>query len=35
LKVFKDLFDTQPKSKKVDLQLKLLKKKLTMYVELQ
>jgi hypothetical protein len=29
LKVFKDLFDTQPESKKVDLQLKLLQQKLT------
>jgi hypothetical protein len=29
LKVFKDLFDTQPKSKKFDLQLKLLQQKLT------
>lgn len=28
LKTFKDLFDTQPKSKKVDLQLKLLQQKL-------
>jgi hypothetical protein len=29
LKVFKDLFDTQPESKKVDLQLKFLQQKLT------
>jgi uncharacterized protein YbcC (UPF0753/DUF2309 family) len=29
LKKFKDLFDTQPESKKVDLQLKLLQQKLT------
>eukprot|EP00253_Pinus_taeda_P013735 PITA_13735 len=29
LKFFKDLFDTQPESKKVDLQLKLLQQKLT------
>ena len=29
LKVYKDLFDTQPESKKVDLQLKLLQQKLT------
>ena len=29
LKTFKDLFDTQPESKKVDLQLKLLQQKLT------
>jgi hypothetical protein len=29
LKVFKDLFDTQPESKKVVLQLKLLQQKLT------
>jgi hypothetical protein len=29
LKIFKDLFDTQPESKKFDLQLKLLQQKLT------
>ena len=29
LRTFKDLFDTQPESKKVDLQLKLLQQKLT------
>ena len=29
LRIFKDFFDTQPESKKVDLQLKLLQQKLT------